>query len=370
MGERRIERTVGRKVYGAKVWTAGLACLLAVILCAGCGASGNKESYGGVGSSTLNMDTAGYESGDYDYSDEGAAPGSSAGSAGSVVPEGRKLITTVNMDVETRQFDEAVAQLETRIAEMGGYVESMDTYNGSRYSGSAGSRHSDMTVRIPQARLREFLTAVSEVSNVVRRSESVNDVTLSYVDMESRRDVLRTEQSRLLEFLDRAETIEEIITLEERLSNVRYQLESMESQLRTLDNKVDYATVRLSVSEVRELTPVEEPTLGERISEGFMGSLRNIRDGLTELFVWFIIGSPYLLIWGLLAGAVLLVIWLQRRRHRNRKTPEAGVIPPPMAGQRNVWPQGQGFAPRQGMEPDQAQGGQAGGSRQEDGERK
>ncbi len=366
MKEKRKRETGGWNRVWVKKGAAVLAWVLAVILCMGCGAAGDKTSLdsGGVGSSTMNMDVSGESggemypigSGSADYSEGNKTLGSGAQTGGQGVSAGWKLITTVNMDVETRQFDEAVSGLETRIAELGGYIENMDTYNGSRYSSSGSSRHSDMTVRIPQGRLTEFLTAVSGVSNVIRRSENVVDVTLSYADMESRRNVLRTEQSRLLEFLDRAETVEEIISLEERLSEVQYQLESMESKLRTLDNKVDFATVNLNISEVQELTPVAEPDLGERISQGFIGSLRNIRDGAAELLVWFVISSPYLLIWALLAGAVLLVIWVQRRKRRNRKTPEGGVVPPPMM-RGNVWQGGQGFPP-QGMQPGQPQGGQ------------
>lgn len=365
MSGKTKRKAVRRGEGPTKKGAALLAWVLAVVLCTGCGAAKEQWSLdeGGLGSSTMNMDMAGESEdsmypiggGSADYSHESNATRSGAKIGEQGITAGWKLITTVKLDVETRQFDEAMSGLETRIAELGGYIENMDTYNGSRYSGSGSSRRSDMTVRIPQGRLTEFLAAVSDVSNVIRRSESVVDVTLSYADMESRRDVLRTEQSRLLEFMDRAETIEEIIALEERLSDVQYQLESMESQLRTLDNKVDYATVNLNISEVKELTPVEDPTLGERIRDGFLGNLQNIKDGATELVVWLIIVSPYFLIWALLAAVVLLVIWLLRRRRRNRKAPQAGVLPPPMANQTNAWQNGPGFPPRQGVEPNRPQ---------------
>lgn len=353
------------------------AYVLAVLLCVGCGVSQdavsfdrsdsvNMEISGESGGSTYTMGGGSYDySESYEHRGDDGMPDSSTGAEKPEVTEGRKLITTVNLEVETRQFEEAMASLELRIQEMGGYIENMNTYNGSRYSGSGGSRYADLTVRIPQSGLRDFLTAVSDVSNVVRRSENVEDVTLSYVDMESRRDTLRTEQSRLLAFLDRAETIEEIITIEERLSNVRYELESMESRLRAMDNKVDYATVNLNVSEVKELTPAEEPTLGERIGEGFMGSLRNIRDGATELLVWAVVHLPYFLIWAVFAGIVLLVIWLQRRRSRKRKAQTQGAVPPPV-----MMPGGQfqNGVPQSGQFGGQFQNGQV--NQRQDGEEK
>ncbi len=122
---------------------------------------------------------------------------------------------------------------------------------------------------------------------------------------------------RLLEFLGRAETVEEIIALEERLSEVRYQLESMESQLRTMDNLIEYSTVKINISEVRELTVVkeEEPTAWERIAEGFLKSLSNIGNGIEEAGIWFLVNIPYLLIWAVIIGLGIWG-WLRHRRAR------------------------------------------------------
>ena len=79
----------------------------------------------------------------------------------------------------------------------------------------------------------------------------------------------------MMALLEQATSIEDIITIESRLSEVRYQIESMESQLRTFDNQVDYSTVSISISEVKELTPVVEESAGTRIRNGFVNSLNN-----------------------------------------------------------------------------------------------
>lgn len=223
----------------------------------------------------------------------------------------RKLIKTVDMNVETQSYDELLTTIQSQVTELGGYIESMNTYNGSRYYDYNPTRNADMTIRIPKEKLDAFLNTVSDISNVVRRSDNVEDVTLAYVDLESHRDALRTEQDRLLELLERAETVEDIITIEQRLSDVRYQLESMESQLRTFDNQVDYSTVYLSIEEVEVFTPVEEESVWERISGGFMESLDNIGNGFVEFGIWFVIHIPYLVVWAVIVGAfICLLVWL------------------------------------------------------------
>lgn len=310
-----------RRILSKKGMTAVLLAFAAA-LCTGCGAA--KDGAGSAQTADINTTAESYSMGGSFY-EEGAGVDVSYDSAdygngtdNTGLLEGRKLIKTVELEVETKEFEQTMSALETQIQELGGYVESMDTYNGSSYSGYSANRSAHLTVRIPGEKLSGFLKTMADIGNIVRRYDNVEDVTLSYVDMESRRNTLRTEQSRLLEFLDKAETIEEIITIEQRLSEVRYQLESMESQLRTIDNLVDYSTVELSISEVKELTPVEEPTVWERISEGFGESLLSIGHGTLEFGIWFLVHIPYLVIWGVIITAIVLIIRRHGRKKRKR----------------------------------------------------
>lgn len=226
---------------------------------------------------------------------------------------GRKLIKNVNLSVETEQFDKFVPSLEQQITSLGGYIEDMSSYNrGNHYSadyiGTKYLRYANMTIRIPKENLDSFLSTVSEQSNVVGRSESVTDVTLQYVDLESHKKALVAEQDRLLELMGQAETVEDIITIEGRLSEVRYQLESMESQLRTYDNKIDYSTVYLSIDEVEQYTPTDETTVGQRISSGFMDSLRGVGRGISNFAIWFVISLPYIVVWAVVIVVVILIV--------------------------------------------------------------
>lgn len=301
---------------------AALAGLLAAALLTGCGAAGKSAAdmaapqaaaeYNTSGGSTADAGggmSYGMESGYYPDEPMEEEISYQEGQDSGTVLSDRKLIRTVDMEVETKEadYDAFLSSLEKEVQALGGYVENMDSYNGSNY-GSRNSRYASLTLRIPKDRLDGFLELVSDISNVVRRSDNVEDVTLQYVDMESRRNALRTEQDRLLELLAMAEDIEDIITIEERLSFVRYQLESMESQLRTLDNQVDFSTVRLEVREVRELTPVAELTVWERISGGFVDSLKEIGDDAVDVFVWVLVNSPYLVLWMACAAAVIVLL--------------------------------------------------------------
>ncbi len=245
------------------------------------------------------------------------------------VRDGRKLIRTAQLSVETLEFDGMLGFLKDRTTSLGGYVENMEVNNGSRYdyygtSNMRRERSAYMVLRIPTDRLDEFLGEVAENGNIISRSEQEQDVTTAYVDLESHKKTLLIEQERLLALLEQAQSLEDILTLESRLSDIRYQLENMESSLRTYDNQIAYSTVRLNISEVVELTPVEEedPGVWSRISKGFMESLEDIGTGLKEFFIGFVIVLPYLLlaavIIGIFVGIIILIIKLSIASYKKR----------------------------------------------------
>lgn len=226
----------------------------------------------------------------------------------------RKLIKNVNLSVETKEYDSLVNNLTNDINAMGGYIEYMDVRNGS-YNSSRTSRYASITARIPAAKLYDFVNSVGEVANITNKTESVQDVTLSYVDMESHKNMLIAERDRLIEMMEDCETIEEMIYVEDRLAEIRYQIDSMESQLRTYDNQVDYSTVQISIQEVVTYTPpvVEEQSDWERLTEGFVESLVGVGTGIKEFTIELIIALPYLIVFfGSIAIALVILFQLLR----------------------------------------------------------
>lgn len=261
---------------------------------------------------------------DYAYSEEASMDEAFGVETGATVEHSqvqdtsRKLIKTVSVEVETKEFDDLLLVLQERIEALGGYIESMDNYNGSMYSSYRRTRYAYITARIPADKLKTFMANVEEHSNITQRNEQVEDITLTYVDIESRKEMLRAEEKRLLAYLDEAETIEEIITIEDRLTDIRYELESIESRLRTFDNKVNYSTVDIRVNEVEVYTPpeIEPESTWERMVNGFLTSLSDVLIGIREFFIGFVIILPQLI---LLAIVVVIIVFAVKAIIKGRK---------------------------------------------------
>jgi len=226
----------------------------------------------------------------------------------------RKLIRTFDIDAETMDFDNLVAQLQQETQKLGGYVES-SYVNGSSYS-TENSRWASLTLRIPKDKTDDFLGTVGEMANVTSRSENVEDVTLTYTDLKSHVEALQAEQAQLMKLMEQAKTVEDTMSIQSRLTDVRYELESYMSQLKVYDNQVDYDTVTLSLQEVKNETPTGELSIGQKMLNGLENSLRAIAESAKNLCIWFVASIPYFVILFVVIFAVISVIKKIRKKNK------------------------------------------------------
>lgn len=301
----------------ARKWLSiALTLMVLLSLLAGCG--GSSENSAAMDSMDTPMEApAGQE--EMVESESLTSTGSSGSTA---LPENRKWIITVDMYAETEDLDALMAALDEKITSLSGYVEDQNIYNGSTYA-DRRYRSAYLTIRIPAEDVDKFTDEVEGIANVVRKNKNLEDITLNYVDTESRVAALQAEEARLLEFMEQAQTMADLLEIEARLTNVRYELESFSSRLRTYDNQINYATIYLDIEEVQEYTPVAELSTWDRITQGFASSLKNLGDDITDIFVWVLVNSPYLVVLGAVAAAVILLVRRGRKRKAAKKAAKA-----------------------------------------------
>ncbi len=277
-----------------------LSAVLVLLLCVGCGKAAGDSYSGDKG---VSMDSvAPSEKGELDLE--------------STAESSRKLIRTVSVNAQTKKYDDFLAQVRQKVTDAGGYIEQSSENN----SASRDYRSASMTLRIPAGETDGLLGLIGALGTVTRQEENIKDVTLSYVDTESRLKALRAEEASLLAILAEAETVADIITVRDRLTEVQYEIESYESVLRTYDNQVDYATVSLYVTEVAVELPVNESVWGE-IGGNLAEALVNIGNFFRGAFVFLVSALPYLLVFVAVPGGIVyLIVRLSIARHRKKKS--------------------------------------------------
>ena len=299
--------------------------------------SSNPEGQAGAGNSI-------------DSAAEQDSPSDDADSSGER-PYSRKLIITRNFEVETMDFDGLLTAIASGASSLGGYIENSSIESGGTSSPFLSSENAEelyygereyssirergrtayYVVRIPAEKLDSFTEAVKSACNVVSESMSTNDITLQYVDTDSRRAALEKEQERLLEMMEQAESVDEMIQVENALTDVRTELQQIKSKLKVYDNQVAYSTVNISITETAEYTEQTKGlSFGERIAKGFQAGSRKFVRSFQNLAIaaasnclmaiyWIVI---LLLILVLLRILVAVIRFIFRRRDRGGNRPD------------------------------------------------
>ncbi len=233
--------------------------------------------------------------------------------------QSEKLIFTYNYSVETTEFDSFYEKISKKLSQIGGYVENSET-DGSASDGS--NRYASLTLRVPANQMNQIITLLDSESNITYQSQTSENVTLQYVDMQSHLKALRTEQETLLQLMEKADKLKDVIELQSQLTQVRYEIESYESRLRMYDNLVEYSTLHLNISEVQRTTnlPSSKTSFLEEAGNKLSDNLYSLKQGLRAFAIWFISSLPVLIPIAIILAAAILI---RTRKKRSPEDPES-----------------------------------------------
>lgn len=231
----------------------------------------------------------------------------------------QKLIKTVTMSAETTEFDKIVADVRTKTESAGGYVESSDI--SGNYGGDT-TRYAYFVLRVPAEKLDEFTGEIKDASNVQSFSETTEDVTLQYTDMDTHVKALREELDALFTMMEQATSMKDILAIQSQITEVRYEIESYESQLRVYDNQVTYSTIYLDLYEVSRESSTAGTTFGERVKAKFNDNMYQMGQGFQNFMVGLLGGLPILIPIVVICVVVIVVLrkfWKRRKNAIQKK---------------------------------------------------
>ena len=227
--------------------------------------------------------------------------------------ESRKLIRTVDIDAETKEFSKVMTSIEKAVNDAKGYVQ-----NQSVNSNYQDNRTATMTLRIPADKLDGFLSTLNKAVNVTRQNSNVNDVTDEYVDIESHIAALETEQTALMAMLEKAEKLDDIIAIQSRLTEVRGNLESDKARQKGYDTLIAYSTVDLNLDEVERETE-SKPTFWSKAGNAFIDGITYFGDFVGGLAIFLIGALPFLIVIGGVTVGIILITKRSCKRKAAKK---------------------------------------------------
>lgn len=297
------------------------AATCAAALLVGCGSGSMNSSagtyeYAGAPAEAEYATEEMYDA-DYDEATQGANADTGGGAANDVSQKSKeagtdengklseqKLIYTADITIQTQTFQDTFNAVKDAITKVGGFVESESTSDSawnwyySDYRKSSGTLHSYITVRVPSAKYREFLSLIEGTDGkITSKSEYVQNITKRYNDQSILIESLEKQETRLLDMMDKAETIEDMITIESRLSEVQTQLNQARNTLAGYDTDIDYSTINVQIEEVLQYkSNVVQQTFLERLGNTFSRSWRDFGEFMQDLILAIVYLLPAILV--------------------------------------------------------------------------
>jgi hypothetical protein len=185
-----------------------------------------------------------------------------------------------------------------------------------------------MSIRVPATRFDEVMDRLARLAVEVRnRTQSGQDVTEEYVDLQARLESLEAARQRLLKIMEDARTTDDLLMAEGQLTQ-------REAEIESIKGRVQYLTESARLSSIHiELQPyiLSQPVVSARWrpAESVRGAFDTLVDSLRNFGDFLIFFSIAILPWLLLIGlviysAVRFVLW---RVRVSRESGRAGVDP-------------------------------------------
>ena len=223
-----------------------------------------------------------------------------------------KIIYTTYLSIETKDYDWAYQQLNDTLSSVDGYLESSNEYTDSTDS----TRTLSLTLRVPESSYDAFVDAAEQTGSVTSKSESAEDVTTQYMDIEARLDNLTAQRTRLQELQASADNLTDLLQIESSLSDVQYQIESYQSQLNWYSQQVSYCTVNITLDEVETLTT--GTSFAARLADAAKNGWSNFTAGAQAVVV-FLMGAWPAIVIGAACGVVFYKVRHPRKKRPNPK---------------------------------------------------
>lgn len=213
-----------------------VVALAGVLALAGCSTSGDSAGSAGMGT---------------DMSYPESAPAEMAMDSGQMNSgqmnsgqrnSGQQFIRTGSVSMTSKNTIETVAGITALVEQFNGSIsqEEIRTFEDNDYA--------NMTVRVPDSDLEEFVDEVRTLGETTAFSISEFDVTLTITDLDARINSLNATINKLLELQEQATTVTDLVAVEAELATRTAERDSLVAQRAVVQDQVAESTVYIDIS--------------------------------------------------------------------------------------------------------------------------
>jgi len=221
------------------------------------------------------------------------------------------IARTANLTLATKEFDKARAGLEDILKRHQGYIGQLNV------SAPIGAPHTlDATLQVPSDQRDAAIGEIKKLGRVESESQTGEEVTQQYVDLEARLSNGRNTEQRLTDLLrQRTGKLSDVLAVELEIDRVRGEIEQMEAEKKTLSNRVAFTALNIKITEdYRAQLRVTPDSMLGRFRNAAVEGYRSMLEGLTNVILFLLSYGPSLLIWAAILFLPARLLWRKRRQ--------------------------------------------------------
>ena len=236
-----------------------------------------------------------------------ATAAAQATSAPPVAHQQRRIIRDAKVSLSVESVSQSFARVRASVDGWGGYIA--DSQLESSTGGGA-----TLKIRVPASSLDKVLVELSKLGKVLSQSETGQDVSQEYTDLESQLRNLRVAEARLLQLMQKSGNVKDLLEVETQVTETRGKIEAIQGRLRAIDNQVSYSTIEVNLVEPQSAVKAEPPTwsLSETVDNAQTMSLFLLQL-LTSAAIYLVFLAPF---------AAPMGLWAFWKSRRARRRPE------------------------------------------------
>ena len=149
------------------------------------------------------------------------------------------------MSIEADSYDAASTKLNEIVLAGKGFVASANTQKLAN-----GKIQATVVVRVPPEQFDAVIGRLKELGTIRNQSVGSDDVTKTYVDLESRLKGKEILAERLRKLLAEGKgTVKELMEVEVQLGNTNEAIERIKGEIKYYDNRIGLSTITLQIAE-------------------------------------------------------------------------------------------------------------------------
>jgi hypothetical protein len=221
------------------------------------------------------------------------------------------IARTVVLSLVVKDFDASRASLDAILTRRNGYAAGL---NVATPQGAA--RTLQASLRIPAPQLMGAVGELKALGRIENETQNGEEVTQQHADLVARLKNSRETEQRLQDVLrTRTGKVKDVLEVEEEIARVRGEIEQMEAEQKSLEHRVDFATIDLRIAEEYK-AQLTSPALsvGMQLRNATVNGFRTVSESLLAVVLFFAETGPSLLLWVVILFIPARMLWRRYQR--------------------------------------------------------